>query len=416
MTESNPQTQDEMTIEQLRELMDTTGRDALSAEEYQRLEDAQRVANFAPGAWHENLLDQVDEVEQGLIATDIWKWVNYDEESREQWHQREMAGIRMMGVTDEVEIPPEGLRFDGMSQVVHPGFAQAIMEFWSRAFVELFPPEGPCKGIVRGKSNDKREAQSKRVGDFINYQYTEKMPDAYVEWSRLLFRLGISGSMFTKVYYDHEEETAMVIAVEPADMVVPYTANDLRTAPRYTHRMWTASHIVKGRMESGFYSDKPLVFATEASYPETRRVIEDAEGREPTLFIEDRRHCILECHCFYAIKSMNKLMGLDEKKALPWVITMDRDSQKILAVRRNWRESDKKMRKRLWFSHKRFLPGLGFYGYGMAHMMAGLSRAQSGALRALLDAAGMENMGPHGGGCAHGRRQRAARDGRMAAD
>lgn len=391
---AEPIAQDGITdLDGLRELMDTMGRGALSEAEYQRLEEAQRVANFAPGAWHENLLDEVDEVEQGLIATDIWKWVNWDEESREQWHQREMAGIRMMGVTDEVELPPEALRFDGMSQLVHPGFAQAIMEFWSRAFVELFPPEGPCKGVVLGKANDKKEAQSKRVGDFINYQYTQKMPDAYVEWSRLLFRLGISGSMFTKIYYDHEEETAMVIAVEPADMIVPYTANDLRTAPRYTHRMWTASHIVKGRMESGFYSDKPLVFATEASYPETRRVIEDAEGREPTLFVEDRRHCILECHCWYAIKSLNKLVGMDEKKPLPWVITMDRDSQKLLSIRRNWRKTDSKMKKRLWFSHKRFLPGLGFYGYGLAHMMAGLSRTQTGALRALMDAAGMENMG-----------------------
>lgn len=382
-----------MALEDIKRVMAEAGRGALTDEEYQMLEDAKRVERFSPGAWNENLLDKMTEDERQRIASEMWKWVHWDEASRKPWQEREQAGIRMMGVTDEAELPPENLRFDGMSQVVHPGFVQACIEFWARSVTELFPSEGPVRAIPLGASSDERNQQAERVGGFLNWQYTVKMPGAYDEWSRLLLRLPMCGSMFTKIYYDHEEETAMVVAVEPSDFIVPYSANDLRTATRYTHRMWLADYIVKGRMESGFYADVPLVFATEAVYPDTRRTIEDAEGREPVLFTEDRRHCILETHCQIAIKSLNAMEGVDDDKALPWILTMDRDSQKLLAVRRNWKEGDPKRKKRLWFSHKRFLPGLGFYGYGFAHIMAGLSRSQSGAIRGLLDAAGLENMG-----------------------
>jgi hypothetical protein len=368
------------------------GTEGLTEAEYRVFEDAKRLSNFAPGEWNENLLDRVSETEQGIIASEIWKWVNWDEISREKWSAREQAGIRMMGVTDEPELPDDSLRFGGMATVVHPGFMQAIEEFWARSLVDLFPPEGPVKAIPLGRTSDEREAQAQRVADFMNWQYTERMPGAFDEWSRLLLRLPMSGSMFTKIYYDTEEETARVIAVEPADFLVPYSCNDLLSSPRYTHRMWTASHIVKARMESGFYSDKPLVFATEANYPETRRVIEDAEGREPTLFVEDRRHCILECHCYRAIPELNASEGVNPDTMLPLVITIDRDSQKLLAIRRNWKEGDARRNKRLWFSHKKFLPGLGFYGFGLPHIMAGLSRAQTGALRAILDRAGIENL------------------------
>lgn len=383
-----------MTLDDVKTYLEIGGsQQGLTQEEYQLLEEAKRQENFTPGSWHENLAEHMEEGELGLLALDIWRWTHWDEASRDPWTQRMMAGIRMLGVVDEVELPPESLRFEGMSKVVHPGLMQACVEFWARSFPELFPADGPVKAVSIGKSNDERLKQAERVADFMNWQYTIKMPGAYEQKSRLLFELPLMGSMFSKPYYDTEEESAMVIRVRPEDFIVPYTASDLRTAARYTHRMWTAQHVVKDRIKAGIYIDRNLSYPTEATYPEMARLKEQAQGTTMTTFVEDRRHCLLECHCHYKIPSLNKLHKLDDDKVLPWIVTMDRDTQQILAVRRNWHEKDRLKRKRMWFTHYGFLPGLGFYNYGLVHAAGGMYRAQSGAVRALLDAAGAQNGG-----------------------
>ena len=374
-------------LEALASLMGEMGQGALTEAEYAQLQAAQGKQEFAPGAWFENLADRVDETELNRLAGDIWRWQSWDEDSRDPWFKREQRGIRMLGITDPDKAEDW---LEGCASVIHPGMAVAVVQFWARAISKIFPPEGPVKTQVLGDPDEAAEQQAERVQQFMNYQYTSLMPGAYQEKRRLLMRLPLSGSVFTKICYDPESETNAAVTVEPSDMIVPYAANDLRTSPRIIHRMWVGDHLMQQRMESGYYRKTTLTPATEATYPSTRREIEDAEGRKPVLYLEDRRHCVLECHAWLDIQGLNEsgVMGA----MLPWVVTIDRDSQRVLSIRRNWAESDPKRTRLDHFSHWQFLPGLGFYGLGLAHFMGGLAETQTGMLRAILDSAAYENM------------------------
>lgn len=342
---------------------------------------------------YDNLVNVIDDTDRKRLATDIIDWVRWDEDTRRDWADREREGIRLLGVSDRVS---GGVSFDGASKVVHPLLAESVVQFHARALAEIWPPEGPVKSIVLGDQTPERLAQAERVQDYLNYQYTEDMPGAFEEEDALLFRLPLSGSVFKKVYYDPLERKACSRMVEPADLIVPFSATDLASAPRYTHRYREMHNTVLKKQQTGYYAKDAKI--TEPSdetheYPEVIEEIDHTEGRQ-RVSQEDNRHTILECYVDLDLKGLEH-MGDDGEPtgiALPYIVWIDRDDQEVLRVQRNWKPDDERQIAKVCFAHYRFMPGLGFYGYGLLHLIGGLANSATGSLRALLDSAAFSNL------------------------
>lgn len=342
---------------------------------------------------YDNLAEFMDDKSLQKIATEVINWVDWDEESREDWEIRESKGIKLLGVSDKTE---GGAAFEGASRVVHPLLAEAIAQFHSRAITELWPPEGPVKTQVLGEITPQKVEQAERVQDYLNYLYTTEMPGAFDEEDKMLFRLPLSGSCFKKVYYDPLERVICSRLVEPADFIVPYSAVDLRTAPRFTHRLREMHNDVLKKQRAGHYRQTELgtPLNEQYDYPRVKEEIDHTEGRNRTQIDDDQRHTILEMYVDYDLEGFEDMdeAGKETGIALPYIITVDRDEQTVLRIQRNWRPDDELKRKRVYFTHYKFSPGLGFYGYGLLHLIGGLSSSATGALRSLLDAAQFANM------------------------
>lgn len=337
-----------------------------------------------------NLVALLDESEQTRIAQQVIERFDWDEESRKDWYEREAEGIRLLGVSSNIE---GGADFEGAAEVVHPMLIEAILQFQARALSELWPPSGPAKTLVLGTITPEREQQAKRVQDYINYAYSFKMKNAFNVTDKLLFRLPLSGSAFTKLYYCPLRQQVVRQLIKPGDFVVPYHCDDLESAPRYTHVLRMTHHEVKQLQRAGFYQDIDLFDpGDEEALTDTtlRDEIDAADSRTRSAYSEDedQRHIILEQFCYLQIPGLDDEDDLD----LPYIVHVEKEQQKILAIYRNWREDDPLRAPRHYVTHFQFLPGLGFYGYGLYHIMSGLARSSTGALRALLDAANFANL------------------------
>ena len=321
------------------------------------------------------------------LASDVCNWVTFDEETREDWSIRERKGMRLLGVSDETE---GGAAFEGASRVVHPLLMEAIVQFQSRAIIELWPKSGPVKTQVLGEATPEVTAQAKRVEDYMNYLYTQEMPGAFEETDQMLFRLPLSGSCFKKCYYDPLEEVLCSRLVEPADFIVPYSAVDLQTAPRFTHRLREPHNEVLKKTVIGFYMDVNLSNPMNEDYefPIIKEEIDATEGKTRTQIDDDNNHTNYEMYVDLLIEGFDDEDGI----ARPYIITINRDEQQVLRIQRNWNIGDEKKKKRMYFTHYKFTPGFGFYGYGLLHLIGGLTNSATGALRALLDSAQYENL------------------------
>lgn len=331
---------------------------------------------------YENLVDIIDDSKVKRLAEDIINWTRWDEDSRKDWSKREKEGLRLLGLSDRSDEPAP---FKGASTVTHPLLVEAVTQFHARALAEIWPPEGPVKAIVLGDDDPDKLMQAQRVEDYMNYQYTEDMPGAFDEEDMMLFRLPISGSCFKKVYYDPICKKICSRLVEPSDFIAPFTATDLTTAPRYTHRYRQSNNTVKKLIARGYYTQIEVNDATnEASeYPEVQDEIDHIEGKE-RVSQDDNRHTILECYVDLELE--------DSEYGLPYIVWVDRDEQKILRIQRNWKPNDEEMERRVIFAHYRFKPGLGFYGLGLLHLIGGLAESATGSVRALLDSAAFSNL------------------------
>jgi len=378
-------------------IRDEAGEEALTDEEYAILQMYEQSS--APSAdaqdHYANLAEHIDEAELSSIAQDVVSWVKWDEDARAEWYEMEKRGIRALGVTPDID---GGADFDGAATVVHPLLAEAVVQFASRQLEAMWPAGGPVKSAVFGKITPELQEQGKRVEQFLNYQYTEMMPGAFEQVDKMLVRLPLSGSCFVKVYYDPIDGVCRSL-VEPADFIVPYRSTDLRTTPRYTERILMSRNDVKKRQVAGFYRDVELSQPHERSGESSRETVIDeikgAEGLdETTSNIDDDRHTLYECCAELDIKGFEDV-GEDGEPtgiSLPYVITVDRDSQKVLSIYRNWKQNDQKKKRVVYHIHYRFMPGLGFYGFGFYHWIGGLAKSATGALRALLDSAHFSNM------------------------
>ena len=245
---------------------------------------------------YDNLVDMLSPNVRGALATEIINAVKWDEQSRADWSAREAQGIKLLGVSDK---PLNKALFDGASQLVHPLLAEAVVDFHSRIMGEIWPPEGPVKCVVLGDPTPDREQQADRVETYMNYQYTEDMPGAFEEEDALLFRLPLSGSVFKKTYFDPILGKIVSRMVEPADFIVPYSATDLASAPRFTHRFREMHNTTLKKVAMGYYSADAMLSEPRyetADYPEVVLEIEAAEGRTPTGVGQDARHTMFECY------------------------------------------------------------------------------------------------------------------------
>lgn len=330
----------------------------------------------------DNLAEYIDDAELASIASELIDDYQSDRESRRDWEKAYVEGLNLLGMKYEQRTTP----WPGASGVTHPLLAEAVVRYQAQTIMEVMPASGPVRTQVIGKMTPQKAKQAERVESEMNYIVTQKMPGYRAEMEQLLFRQPLAGSAFKKVYFDSVRKVPCADFVPAEDFVVPYGASSLESAPRYTHIMRKYPNEVKKLMASGFYRDVDL----PEPYPERSDIQEkydDIEGESPTWEVDDR-HLILEMHVEYDLPGYESEDGV----ALPYVITIDKQSQTVLAIRRNWRKEDPLKQKRMHFVHYPYLPGLGFYGSGLIHLIGGVTKSSTSILRQLIDAGTLSNL------------------------
>ena len=336
---------------------------------------------------NENLADLMEENDLREIASDLIGAFESDRDSRSDWESTYINGLDLLGLKNEDRSEP----WDGACGVFHPVLTEAVVRFQAQAIQEIFPAAGPVKTSVVGQVTDEKSQQSARVRDYLNYLLTEKMTEYRSETEKMLFSLPLAGSAFRKVYYDPNMGRPCSMFVPAEDFVVSYGASDLVTCERATHIMKRTSNEVRKLQVSGFYSDIDLPDPSPDTGDIERKYNQLTGGSANYEF--DNRHTILE------VQAEMDLVGFEDSEygeptgiALPYVVSIDKSSREILSIRRNWYEDDPMKMKREHFVHYQYLPGIGFYGFGLIHMIGGLAKSATSILRQLVDAGTLSNL------------------------
>ena len=334
-----------------------------------------------------NLAEALDEGYLGEISSDLRGSYEEDLESRSEWEEAYTKGLDQLGIKFEERSQP----FEGASGVTHPLIAESDTQFQAQAYKEMLPSGGPVKTQVLGVQDQQREDQAVRVKEFMNYQITEVMEEFDPDMDQLLFYLPLSGSTFKKVYYDESKQRAVSKFIPAQDLVVPYAASDLATASRVTHVLRMDANDVRKMQIAGFYRDVELSKHDEDS-DEVRQKVDELQGTSKTY--TDEVFTILEMHVDIDLEGFEDLApdGQPTGIALPYIVSIDEGSGQILSIRRNFDPNTGIAKKRQFFVHYKFMPGLGFYGFGLIHMIGGLGRAATSILRQLIDAGTLANL------------------------
>ena len=306
-----------------------------------------------------------------------------DRESRRDWARAYVKGLDLLGMKIEDRSQP----WQGASGVFHPVLTEAVVRFQAQAMGELFPASGPCRTKIMGKMTPEKLDQADRIQTEMNYLLTEEMTEYRDETEQMLFKLPLAGSAFKKVYYDPIMERPASMFVPAEDFVASYGASDLMTCPRYTHIMKKTSNEILELQVAGFYKDVDLP-DPEPDFSDIQEKYDELDG-ESAVIEDDDRHTILEMHV-----TMNMPEEFDDPDGIarPYIVTIDKSSREILSIRRNWYEDDRKKKKRAHFVHYKYLPGLGFYGTGLIHLIGGLAKSATSILRQLIDAGTLSNL------------------------
>ncbi len=342
------------------------------------------IAEDIMGPDHDaNLAEFIDEATLQSMASELVGDFNSDRESRQDWARAYVKGLDLLGMKIEERSQP----WAGASGVFHPVLTEAVVRFQAQAMGEIFPASGPVKTKIMGKLTPEKADQADRIQTEMNYLLTEEMTEYRDETEQMLFKLPLAGSAFKKVYYDPLEDRPVAMFVPAEDFVVSYGASDLASCPRYTHIMKKTSNEILELQVAGFYRDVDLP-DPEPDFTDIQEKYDELDG-ESAIIEDDDRHTILEMHV-----TMNMPEEFDDPDniARPYVITIDKTSREILAIRRNWYEDDAKKKKRLHFVHYKYLPGLGFYGTGLIHLIGGLAKSATSILRQLIDAGTLSNL------------------------
>ena len=337
--------------------------------------------------FYANIAEDMDERVLNQLSSDLISDYQKDKESRKDWEDGYLKGLDLLGFKYVEQNRP----FRGAAGVTHPLLAEAVTQFQAQAYKELLPSDGPVKTQVLGLKTDETTEQANRVKDFMNYMIMEKMEEYTPEFDQMLFYLPLAGSTFKKVYYDAMLERAVSKFVPAEDLVVPYYATDLKEAPRITHVIRQSENDLLKKMASGFYREVELMKpqTKDDTIKDKYRSLEGTKKTET----DDMMYSILELHVDLDLSdyiSDNEEDSLGIK--IPYIVTIEESSREVLSIYRNYAEGDNKFVRKDYFTHFKFLPGLGFYGFGLIHMIGGLSRTATAALRQLLDAGTLSNL------------------------
>jgi hypothetical protein len=348
--------------------------DDLSNDDDAEVMDAPHDMNFA---------EVLEDAELESLAADLVDAFMTDRGSRKEWAQAYIKGLDLLGMKIEDRTQP----WQGASGVFHPMLAEAVVRFQAQAMSELLPAAGPVNTKLIGKITREKFEQSMRVKNELNYLITEEMVEYRDEMEQMTFRLPLAGSAFKKVYYDPLMERPVSVFVPAEDFVISYGASSLAACPRYTHVMKKDPNEVRKLQVSGFYRDVELP-APAAERSDIQEKYDELEGNEVSLS-DDDRHTLLEMHVDI---DLPEPFADEDGIARPYVVTIDLTSRTILAIRKNWYADDDKKRKRMHFVHYPYLPGLGFYGTGLIHLIGGLAKSATSIMRQLVDAGTLSNL------------------------
>lgn len=331
-----------------------------------------------------NLAELLSESEQTSIGQDLRRLVEVDLESRSQWERRMLDGLEIIGMAD---IPEDATAFEGAARVTYPGIAEAMVQFQARAMEELMPPDGPVKVGVIGKATEELEDRAERVQDFMNYQLTEEDDEYFNDTEQLLISLPYAGSVFRKVAPDPVSGRTRARMVTGKDFVVPYFATSLRTAPRYTHRYTMPHNVFRRAVDSGYFVDAEFSPGLLQGQAQNKELEDKSDDRTEARDAEDLDLELCETTIDFEFTQFEDPFSTGKSFKLPYVITFEWETGRVVRVQRCWDRDDPLCRKEVWYTHYKFLPGFGFYGWGYLHLIGGLGRAASGALRLILDGA-----------------------------
>ena len=339
----------------------------------------------------ENLAELLDDAELMRISNQLVDGIEKDKSSREDWERTYTDGLKYLGMKfDDERSEP----FEGASGVIHPLLGEAVTTFQAQAYKELLPSGGPVKTQVIGAYDDAVEEQAQRVKEFMNYQITHVMEEFDEELDQMLFYLPLAGSAFKKVYYDEGLGRAVSKFVAPEDLIVPYFTTDLETCPRITNVVKMPENEVKKLQAIGFYRKIEIETGDdEQTTSDAKEEINKLTGIEPS-YDTGEVSLLYEVHCNLEIDGFEDVDadGMPTGVKLPYIVTIDANSNEVLSIRRNFAENDPLKNKIEYFVHFKFLPGLGFYGFGLTHMIGGLSKASTSILRQLIDAGTLANL------------------------
>ena len=341
----------------------------------------------------QNLAEIIDERELLRKAQELVGDFENDREARSEWEERYKQGLKTLDPDGGLDESEDERATRGLSVVVHPMIAEAATQFNARAIAELYPSGGPVKTVIVGEPNEQMEEQARRVREFMNYQVTQEMPEYFPDLDQMLFHLPLIGHTFKKVWWDANMDRQCSQFVKAEDFVVAPESKDLYTSPRYSHIIRMPKNDFNKYVQNGYYL--PTSYFGDTADP-VDDVIGEIEGVDEYMDdAQDKVMTLIEMHVYALFDGIDGQMvdeDDDSAVALPYVVTIDYDNQRIVSVRRNWHQDDEEKKRRDWFVSYKFLPGLGFYGFGLYHMIGGLGKAATGSLRALLDSAAFANM------------------------
>ena len=342
-----------------------------------------------PQGHFDNLTDAVEDGFLSKLGSEMQANYTDYKNSRRDWEQTYIKGLDLLGFKYSVKTEP----FQGASGATHPVLAEAVTQFQAQAYKELLPADGPVRTQVIGRSDPQREQQSQRVKDFMNYEIMYDLKEYEAEFDQMLFHLPLAGSTFKKVYYDSLLQRAVSKFVQADDLVVPYSATSLDDTEAIIHVVKMSENELRKQQVSGFYRDveltKPAITSDKVEEKQKSLAGTTKVGRQEDVYT------LLECHVnldLEGFEDVNPQDGIPTGIKLPYVVTLEESSRVVLSIRRNFAPNDPTRKKVQYFVHFKFLPGLGFYGFGLIHMIGGLSRTATVALRQLLDAGTLSNL------------------------
>ena len=357
-------------------------------------EDGGMIIDFDPDSenviqsgFNANLADLMSEDDLNVLGGDLISQYQADKDSRSEWEETYVKGLDQLGLKIEERTTP----WAGACGVFHPMLSEAVIRFQSQSIAEMFPAQGPVRTKIVGKITEDKTKQAGRVQDYLNFLLTYQMSEYRTETEKMLFSLPLAGSAFRKVYYDPNLERPASLFVPAEDVVVNYGASDLETCQRATHVMHKSTNEIRKSQVAGFYRDIDIPEPSD-NQSDIRKKYDEMTGESNTYNFDDR-HTLLEMQVDLDLKGFEDMAnGEMTGIALPYVVTIDYPSGTILSIRRNYYENDPKKLRRMHFVHYQYLPGLGFYGFGLIHMVGGLAKSATSILRQLVDAGTLSNL------------------------